>query len=89
LRAKGATYYGIAAALVRIVRSILRNEHAVLTVSSLIPPSLGMGEVCLSLPSVIDRGGVGRTIVPRLSPKEEQALKESAEAVKRHMAAIC
>ena len=89
LRAKGATYYGIAAALVKIVRSILRNEHAVLTVSSLIPASLGMGEVCLSLPSVIDRSGVGRVIVPRLSPKEERALKESAEAVKRHIAAIC
>ena len=32
LQAKGATYYGVGAALVRIVSAILRNEHAVLTV---------------------------------------------------------
>ena len=37
IRAKGATYYGISTALVRIVRAILRDEHAIFTVSSLVP----------------------------------------------------
>jgi malate/lactate dehydrogenase len=35
--AKGATYYGIGAALLRIIRAILRDEDAILTVSSLVP----------------------------------------------------
>jgi L-lactate dehydrogenase len=34
IEAKGATYYGIGAALVRITRAILRDERAILTVSS-------------------------------------------------------
>ena len=34
IEAKGATYYGIGAALVRIIRAILRDERAILTVSS-------------------------------------------------------
>jgi L-lactate dehydrogenase len=32
IEAKGATYYGIGAALVRIIRAILRDERAILTV---------------------------------------------------------
>jgi L-lactate dehydrogenase len=34
LRGKGATYYGIAAALVRLAHAILADEHAVMTVST-------------------------------------------------------
>ena len=48
IHAKGATYYGIGAALVRIVGAILRDEHAVLTVSNLAPSSMDFGEVFLS-----------------------------------------
>jgi L-lactate dehydrogenase len=53
ITAKGATYFGIGAALARIVCAILRDEHAVLAVSSLVPESMGLGEVSLSLPSII------------------------------------
>ena len=42
--AKGATYYGIGAALVRIVRAILRDEPSILTVSSLVPESMSFGK---------------------------------------------
>ena len=42
--AKGATCYGTGAALVRIVRAILRDEDTVLTVSSLVPGSMQLGE---------------------------------------------
>lgn len=48
--AKGATYYGIGAALVRIVRAILRDEEAVLTVSSRVPESMQLGECLCRFP---------------------------------------
>jgi len=62
ISAKGATYYGIGAALVRIVRAILRDEHTVFTVSSLVPESLHLGSVSLSLPTIINRGGIDRVL---------------------------
>jgi hypothetical protein len=71
-----------------IVLSILRDEHTVLTVSAVIPTSMRMGQLCLSLPSIIDRSGICRTIVPALPPDEERALRDSAATVKRHIAAI-
>jgi L-lactate dehydrogenase len=85
LRAKGATYFGIGAALTRIVTAILRDEHAILTVSTLAPPESGLGDVCLSLPAIIDRGGVSRVLPTPMSDGEHQALHESAAVLRRYI----
>jgi L-lactate dehydrogenase len=88
IRAKGATYYGIGAALARIACAVLRDEHVVVTVSSLAPESIGLGEVSLSLPTVIARDGVERVIPVSLSESERKALEASAETLKRYIAAL-
>jgi L-lactate dehydrogenase len=86
--AKGATYFGIGAALTRITGAILRDEDAVLTVSSLAPASTDLGEVCLSLPSVINRDGVARVLPIPLNDAEKQALRASAEILKQHLSLL-
>lgn len=86
--AKGATYYGIGTALARIVRAILLNEHALLTVSLRPPDSLGLGEVCLSLPAVVSRDGVSRIISLPLNEKEQIALRKSAETLKSYISML-
>ena len=86
--AKGATYYGIGAALVRIVRAILRDEDAVLTVSSLVPQSMQLGEVSLSLPAIINRGGVARVLPIPLNSNERKSLLSSAEILKQYIARL-
>jgi L-lactate dehydrogenase len=88
IRAKGATYYGIGTALARITGAILRDEHAVLTVSSLVPESMGLGEVSLSLPTIITRDGVARVVSIPLDASERHALEASAETLKQYIAAL-
>jgi L-lactate dehydrogenase len=88
IRAKGATYYGIGTALARIVGAILRDERAVLTVSSLAPESMGLGEVSLSLPTIITRDGVARVVSIPLDASERHALEASAETLKQYIAAL-
>ena len=85
ISAKGATYYGIGAALVRIVRAILRDEHTALTVSSLVPESLQLGSVSLSLPTIISRGGIDRVLSIPLNASEERALENSAATLKQYI----
>ena len=87
-RAKGATYYGIGTALSRIAKAILRDEHAVLTVSSLAPQSMGLGEVYLSLPSVINGGGVVRVLPTPLNEDETNAIRASAGTLRKHAASL-
>jgi len=78
---KGATYYAVAAGLMRITQAILRNQSSVLSVSSLIDDYYGISDVCFSLPTVVDRGGVHRVLRPELSTEEIEKLRHSAEVL--------
>lgn len=79
---KGATYYAVAAGLMRITQAILRNQRSVLSVSSLIEDYYGTGDVCFSLPTVVDRGGVESVLRLELSQQEVEQLRHSADVLK-------
>ncbi|MGD8819370.1 MAG: L-lactate dehydrogenase [Anaerolineae bacterium] len=81
IQRKGATYYAVAVGLLRIVESILRDQHTVLTVSSLVPGHYGIQDVYLSLPAVIGRHGVEHVLHLPLSEEERQNLLESASVL--------
>lgn len=78
---KDATYYGIAGAITHICRAISNNEYAILTVSSNHDNVLGVNQVCMSLPTVINRQGVYRVIKPKISEREEKLLRISAQKI--------
>jgi len=79
---KGATYYAVAAGLMRIVEAILRDQSTVLSVSSLIEDYYGIRDVCFSLPTVVDRGGVEQVLRLDLAPEEIEGLRRSARVLK-------
>jgi L-lactate dehydrogenase len=79
---KGATFYAVAAGLLRIVEAILRDQATVLSVSSRIDDFYGISDVCLSLPTVISRRGVHRVIRLMLTAGEVEGLQKSAEVLK-------
>ena len=79
---KGATYYAVSAGLVRIVEAILRDQSTVLSVSSLVSDYYGIEDVYLSLPSVVDGGGVERMVRLKLNEEESEGLKKSARVLK-------
>jgi L-lactate dehydrogenase len=81
IEGKGATWYGIAGGLTRIIQSIGGHEHSALTVSMLEEQVEGVGPVALSLPRIVARTGVVRTLLPNLSEDEHAALKRSAEVL--------
>lgn len=80
---KGATYYAVALAVRRIVEAILRDEHSILTVSSLLDGQYGLNDVCLSLPSIVSRRGVERLLPVNLDASERQLLKHSGETLQQ------
>lgn len=88
IRRKGATYYAIAAALVRIIEAIVRDQNSVLTVSSLAENVYGLNDVCLSLPGVVNRQGVSRVLLLPLDAEERSALENSARIIREAIAAL-
>jgi L-lactate dehydrogenase len=83
IQRKGATYYAIASGLLRICEAILRDQNTVLSVSSLMTGIYGIEGVCLSLPSILDRGGLERVLHLELDETELSGLRRSAEVLKK------
>jgi len=82
IRGKGATNYAVGLAATRVIETILRDENSVQPVSSLLDGRYGIDDVCLSLPSIVNRGGVATTLDVPMSAKELGLLKASADAVR-------
>ncbi len=81
IEGKGATYYAIGMA-VRIAEAIVRDEHSVLPVSSLVTGHYGVSEVCLGLPAVVGRNGVEAVLDLPLSDEERWRLLSSAKKLR-------
>lgn len=75
---KGATNYGIGGVVKSLCQSLLFDQREVRAVSHW-QEELG---VCLSLPAVLGREGVVRTVKIDLDEEEEGNLKKSAKALK-------
>ncbi|UFU05147.1 L-lactate dehydrogenase [Ruania halotolerans] len=82
INGKGATNYAIGLASARIIQTVLRSEGAVLPVSSLLNDYLGISDVCLSVPTVLDRSGVTRHLPVPLTERELAGLQDSAASVR-------
>ncbi len=82
IQRKGATFYAVAAGLIRIVEAILRDQSTVLSVSSLVQGQFGLSDVCLSLPTVVSHRGIERVLQLDLSAEEAEKLENSASVLK-------
>lgn len=82
IEGKGATYYGIGAALARIVDVIVHDQRSILTVCSRHSEVPGCADVTVSLPSLVGGSGVLDTIPLSLSDAEQTALQKSAAIIR-------
>ena len=80
---KGATYYGVAMAVSRIAESIIRNEHSVLPVSSLMEGEYGLTDLCISVPTIVSAKGAEQVLEIPLSQEEKEKLQKSAAELKK------
>jgi len=88
INAKGATYYAIALALDRICTAILRDEGAVLNVSTLLQDYHGISDVYLGVPCVVDRKGIREVLPIKLAEEEKELLHRSADKLKGLIASM-
>ena len=80
---KGNTCFAIAACVTRICEAILRDERAVLVVSTLMTGQYGLHDVSLSTPCIVGCGGVESVLELHLNAAEQKALEASAAILKR------
>lgn len=79
---KQATYYGIAMSVKRICECIVRNERSILPVSAMMHGEYGIEDITLSMPAIVEIGGVETHVPIALSEEEAEKLVESAKKLK-------
>src|SRR5262249_4655658 len=83
ISSKGATYYGIGAALARIVDVILHDQRAVMTVGAPTADVAGIRNVTVSLPRLVGGQGGLETFPLPLSQDETSRLRDSARVIRQ------
>lgn len=79
---KGATNYAIGVSAGRIIEAVLRDEHRILPVSTMVDGHLGIEDVCLSIPSVVGRSGIERQLHVPMTEQEVAGLRASADEIR-------
>ena len=79
---KGATYYGVATALTRISRAILRDENAVLPVGAPVDGEYGLKGIYIGTPAVVNASGVAQVLEVPLNERESKAMADSAKTLR-------
>ncbi len=81
---KGATYYGIGMALVKITNAILGNENTIMALSVYDEKN----DVYVGLPAILNQNGAERRIYLKLSEEEEKQLQNSINTIKNNIQSL-
>ena len=82
IRRKGATNHAIGLVTAALLRTLLRGERRIETVSRLQVGAAGQTGVALSLPTILDTGGAVQVVPPTLSAEEADGLERSAAVLR-------
>jgi len=88
IKRKGETSYGIGLSLVRITQALINNENSILPVSCYIEEYIGITDVYLSLPAVLNNEGIRDILKLELNSEEQKKLIHSAQTLKDVLNAV-
>jgi L-lactate dehydrogenase len=83
IECKGETSYGVGLAMTRITTSLLKDENSILPVSCLVNDYYETSDVYMSLPAVVNKGGVREVLKMQLDDTEVANFKNSAQVLKK------
>lgn len=79
---KKATYYGIGMALNRLIKAILNDENAILTVSTYQNNEYGQEGIYIGVPAIINKDGVKDILKLKLNKEDQKLFDHSCEIMK-------
>lgn len=88
IRLKGGAGYAVGIAIREVVHTLLLDTRQILPVSTLQTGLYGIEDVCLSVPTIVGRGGAKQQIEMKLAEDELQALRRSAQVLKETLAQV-
>jgi L-lactate dehydrogenase len=82
IKKKGGAGFAVGASIADVIHDIALDRHRIQPVSSLQNGAYGVHDVCLSVPTIVGRGGALQHLEVDLWPKELAALQKSASVLR-------
>ena len=82
---KKATYYGIGMALNRLIKAVLNDENAILTVSTYQNGEYGQKGMYIGVPAIINKNGVKDILQLKLNKEDQAKFNHSCEIMKENI----
>ena len=82
---KKATYYGIGMALNRLIKAVLNDENAILTVSAYQNNEYGQEGMYIGVPAIINKNGVKDILKLKLNKKDQELFDHSCEIMRQNI----
>jgi malate dehydrogenase len=79
----GSAYYSPSLAVVQMVEAIIKDKKKVVPVAAYLEGEYGLNDIYFGVPVILGANGVEKIIEVDLTPEEKEAVKKSAEAVKK------
>lgn len=79
---KGATFYGIAAAMARLTEAILNDENSIYSISAYLRGEFGYEDVYIGVPAIINSNGIKRVLEIPLTDTEMERMDYSVKTIK-------
>ena len=76
IKAKGATFYAIAASAVRLIKALLSDTHTLLPLSTLLNGEYGAKDMCMGVPCIVGANGFERVVELPLPEAEKKVFDE-------------
>lgn len=81
---QGYTCYSIATAIREITEAIVEDSHKVFPLSTLLKNYYGHSNICLSVPCVLGKNGIEKTLTVPLDKSEQKLLKKSVDTLRAY-----
>jgi L-lactate dehydrogenase len=82
IKKKGGAGFAVGVSIADVIHAIALDQRRILPVSSLQNGAYGLHDVCLSVPTVVGRGGALSHVEVELWPKEQTALQRSGAVLR-------
>lgn len=88
IKRKGGAGWAVAIAIRDVIHAIALDHQSLLPVSSLQSGCYGVRDICLSVPTVVGKGGVQKHVEIELWPKEKLGIQKSGKSLKETLAKV-
>lgn len=81
IKAKGATYYAIAASVVQLIKALLSDTDSLLPLSAMLHGEYGANDLCMGVPCIVCGSGIKKTVELPITEKEQELLSEKIKSL--------